>query len=206
MTLILIGMSKTNAQELIIFKGKFGSIRDTAYYYIDSNTKNQGVITCNSDGNYSLLIALDNSDTLTIFYKNNEYCPQKINTKKIQKQCKLLNLNEVINDLYLLNGFACNRVTVTNDDDMDKFGGNWISPNNLTINIDGDYKREIIENGIKYIEEGQISVDENSLTLKSVYIKNTETGTYQEFARVTSLKLHDDKLITTEGVEYIKCK
>jgi len=204
--LIFVGIFKINGQEPIIFKGKLGSIKDTAYYYLDNNANKLNLIGCDLQGNYSFSLDSKKTKKLTIYYTDYKECAQVIDLENVRKQNNILKTNEIINDLPVIKGYACIRdLKGITENEVNIFGGMWQTSNGLTLNVI-EYKMEILENGIKFMEEGEPNFYENKVVLESIYLRNLEINTYIEVKREHVFNLVDGKLVSTEGIIYEKMK
>jgi hypothetical protein len=193
-------------KSLIVFFGNIGTNSDTVLYYFDNNKEKTNIISCDESGKYSLLIKSNKPKTITFYFKGYHDCPQTLNLIKIRKQIKNLKTNKIQIDIALIRDFACVRIECEIPRDVyDKYSGEWIDRNKLTLKIDCYYKREFIEDGLKFSEEGTWSGNGKQIVLESVYIENIETGTYMEIKRNLIFNYENGQLKPVDkGTEYNK--
>jgi hypothetical protein len=195
------------AQSDIIFFGDLVSNKDTVLYFFDNNKEKINIVYCDEFGKYTLSIKSEKAKTITFYFKGADYCSQTLNLDKIRKQTHILENNKVQNDLSLIKGFACVRPDDcgVSQEVLRKFIGKWIDIKKLTLEFDCYYKREFVENGLMFLEDGNWSGNLNQIELESVYIKNTEIGTYLKVKRKLILNYKNGQLIPVDKeLGYVK--
>lgn len=200
LTLLLKSGMQIKAQSDIVLFGNIGTNEDTVLYYFDNSKEKINIVNCDEDGKYTLSIKSDKAKTITFYFKSTDHCSQTLDLMKIRKQNKILKNNKVQNDLSLIKGFACIRFDDcgVSPDVLNKFTGKWIDKNKETIEFNCDYRREYIVNGLKFLEEGEWSGNENQIELQSEYIQNIETGTYLKVKRRMILNYKDGQLVPVD--------
>lgn len=194
---VLKGGIQIKAQNDIVLFGNIDNNRDTVLYYFDNNKEKTDIVYGDEKGKYTLSVKYKTAKTITFYLKESDYCSQTLNLITIKKQANKLKNNNVQNDLSVMSGFACSRFDDcgVSQDVLNKFMGTWINNDKSAIEFTCDYKREFIEGGMKFREEGEWSGNENQIELKSEYIKNIESGTYLQVRRKLVLNYTDGQLV-----------
>jgi hypothetical protein len=172
-------------------------LKDTVLYYFDNNKEKLNVVYGDESGKYTLSINLKKPQTITFYIKGSD-CSQTLNLSAIRKQAAVLKNNKVQNDLSIMNGFACFRFDDcgVSQEVLNKFMGKWIDKNKATIDFTCDYRREYMEGGFSFVEEGEWSGNESQIELKSEYVKNLELGTYLQIRRKVVFNYKEGQLVS----------
>lgn len=196
-----------HGQKAILLWGQMSDKTDTACYYFENNPKKIYTVVSDNYGNYKLALTNTVAKSVIFYFKSgNKECQQTLSMEALRDQIKKQKDNNVRNDLMQYKGFACVRAEPTLNDEARKYMGVWISDKKQTLNLEGYYKFEYVENGVKVLEEGEWTVAGAKLVLSPIYRVNAETNAIETFTKKHELTVDSSKNTLNEGKTEFKKK
>lgn len=181
-TLVIIALIMTSgvwafSQKSIILKGKTESDLD---YYFDDN-KDSKMTVKKINGIYELLIPQKTKfEKLTINEHGNDDCDQTLVIGNLLKYCKSFKTDTIINDATHIS--SCLKMETMATPQYEKFVGKWrYADFELYVYTDGEFYLKYTKDNIEYQREGGSEImDNNTLILKTIRIRNNFTETYSD--------------------------